>query len=103
MGIPTEERYVTQHRPAEVEKREQRREGRRSGMQGRLEGSGGGRGAEGGVGVEGAHSFILIHLLPLQLLLFAALKLDGGCTVGHSAGRYSEQRGCAGSPACHSR
>lgn len=83
-------------------------EGSLSVMEGRVEGSRGGGGgvwAKGGGGGWKGHihssSFIFS---PLQLLLlFAALKLDGGCTVGHSVVQYSEGRGCVGRTACHSR
>lgn len=67
-------------------------EGSLSGMEGRVEGCRGGGGdvwAKGGwKGHIHSSSFIFS---PLQLLLlFAALKLDGGCTVGHRVAQYSE-------------
>lgn len=80
-------------------------EGSLLGMEGRVEGS---RGGGGGVRAKGGwkghiHSSSFIFS-PLQLLLlFAALKMGGGCTVGHSVVQYSEERGCVGRTACHSR
>lgn len=82
-------------------------------MEGREEGSKrswrGFAGVEG-VGMEGAHSFIHPHSSsPPLLLLFAALKLNGGVWGGGGA-RWDtvwfstvRERGCAGCTACHSR
>lgn len=81
-------------------------EGSLSGMEGRVEGS---RGVGGGVwangGMEGGHihSSSFIFSPPSVVVVIAALKLDGGCTVGHSVAQYSEGRGCVGRTACHSR
>lgn len=72
------------------------RDGRKgSGEQGRWSGCVGGVRAKGGwKGHIHSSSFIFS---PLQLLLlFAALKLDGGCTVGHSVVQYSGGKGVCG-------